>query len=497
MMTTNSRLATLMLVVIYIFMMACGGGGGGGVSGGIGGSGFTAVSVGSISATGSITVNGVRYQTTGAAVNRDDGASFSEADLKVGLVVEVNGQVNADGVNGTAATVTVVTAVQGPVDQIAPATNSLTVMGQPVAIDDQTLFDDSIQPNDLSGLGLNEIVEVSGTVDPNGTIRAMRIERKAPTETLRKVRGFLDSASAPTFTINGLTIDFSTAVENDFGGNGPPVNAFVSVRGTSLLAGDTLIATVVNDETRSFANETNAEIEGFITAAAGSIFTLVSGSGTFQFQTDAGTIFEGGVAADLVIGLKVEVEGAFSGGVLIVDKISIKDGIRLREVTINTVNVAERTFTLVDLSALILRLNDQTDISDDRSPPPNGQNPTPDQLLPTLSSTDELRVRARVSNTVSPGVTELVVTELRIRDGPPSPEVRLRGPLDASPGPTGPLQILGITVTFDGATTFFDLNGEIDQATFISQVDAGSLIQAEGPLSNDNIMDATQLEIED
>ena len=106
-------------------------------------------------------------------------------------------------------------------------------------------------------------------------------------------------------------------------------------------------------------------------------------------------------------------------------------------------------------------------------------------------------MRARVSNTVLPGVTELVVTELRVRDGPPSPAARLRGPLDTLPGPNGPLQILGITVTFDGATTIFDLNGLIDQATFISQINAGSLIQAEGPLSSDNTMDATQLEIED
>ncbi len=335
MMTTNSRLATLMLVAIFIFLMACGGGGGASSSGGIGGSGFTALSVGSVSAIGSITVNGVRYETTGAAVTRDDGAGFSEADLKRGLVVEVNGQVNADGVNGTATTVTVLTAVQGPVDQIDPATSSLTVMGQPVAIDDQTLFDDSIQPNDLNGLSLDDIVEVSGTVDPNGTIRAMRIEAK-PGETLRKVRGFVNSVSAPTFTINGLTIDFSTALENDFGANGPPVDAFVAVRGTSLDRGsNTLIAASVDDQTRSFANETNAEIEGFITAAAGSSFSLVSGAGTFQFQTDAGTTFDGGVVGDLAVGLKVEVEGAFSGGVLIADKVSIQDGIRLREVTVD------------------------------------------------------------------------------------------------------------------------------------------------------------------
>ncbi len=94
----------------------------------------------------------------------------------------------------------------------------------------------------------------------------------------------------------------------------------------------------------------------------------------------------------------------------------------------------ERTITLVDLSALVLKLNDQTEISDDRNAPPAGPNPTPDQLLPTLIfNTTILRVRARVSSTVLPGATELVVTELRVEDGPPSAEVRLRGPLDATP----------------------------------------------------------------
>ena len=494
-MTTNSRLATLMLIASFIFMMACGGGASS--SGGIGGSGFTASSIGSVTATGSITVNGVKYETTDAAVTRDDGQGLSETDLRVGLVVEVNGQVNVDGTSGTATTVAVLTAVQGPVDRVDAATNSLTVMGQPVAIDDLTLFDDTIQPNNLNGLNQGGIVEVSGAVDPSGTIRAMRIEAKPDAETLRKVRGFVNTLSAPTFTINGLTVDFSTA-ENDFGINGPPVGAFVSVRGL-LSNNDTLIATVVDNETRSFTDQTNAEIEGFITAASGTIFTLVSGAGTFQFQTDAGTTFDGGIAGDLVIGLKVEVEGAFSGGILIADKISIEDGIRLREVTVDTADAADRTITLVDLSALVLKLNDQTDISDDRDTPLAGQDPTPEQLLPTLFSNEILRVRARVSNSAIPNATELIITELRVEDGPASDAVRLRGPLDTFPGPNGQLQILGVTVNSDDATTTFsDLNGiGIDQATFNSQVAAGSSIQAEGPLSNDNTMEATQLEIED
>ena len=57
------------------------------------------------------------------------------------------------------------------------------------------------------------------------------------------------------------------------------------------------------------------------------------------------------------------------------DKISIKDGIRLREVTVDTVDEADRTITLVNLSALVLRLNNQTEISDDRDTPAGQDSP--------------------------------------------------------------------------------------------------------------------------
>ena len=152
--------------------------GGGSASGGIGGSGFQAQSIGSVSAVGSITVNGVRYETNAATITDDDGNSVLESSLSVGLVVEVDGQINADGVNGTASQVTVVTAVQGPLDQ-APTASNLTIMGQPVAIDDQTQIDDSISlAGGITNLNINDILEVHGTVDPNGTIRASRIELK-------------------------------------------------------------------------------------------------------------------------------------------------------------------------------------------------------------------------------------------------------------------------------------------------------------------------------
>ncbi len=100
----NSRSMKLKLVgLACALLVACGGSGGGvgGIDpgGGIGGSGMT--SSGSISAFGSIFVNGVEYETNGAMITVD-GDSATEADLGLGMVVLVIGTVNDDGVTGTA-----------------------------------------------------------------------------------------------------------------------------------------------------------------------------------------------------------------------------------------------------------------------------------------------------------------------------------------------------------------------------------------------------------
>ncbi len=496
------RLLALILSALSIALTSCGGGGGGGLaSGGIGGTGITSSSnsIGRVTATGSITVNDVRFETTTATVTDDDGSALSEADLKVGLIVEVDGEVNEDKISGDAAQVTVITVVKGPVEQIAQAAGSLTVLGQPVAIDDQTVFDDSIQPNDLSGLSVGQDVEISGTVDPSGTIRATRIEPEAAIAVF-KVRGFINTATATTLTINGLTVDISGAALQDFDGSAPAVNDFVTVKGGSL-AGSVLTADTVENEARSFDDDANAEIEGFIIAATSPSFSLVSGAGTFDFRTDDATEFEGGTLADLIIGVKVEVEGVFSAGIMVADKVSIKDGIRLRATT-GTVDTVNRTIVALNLSAIELRLNDQTDVTDDRSAAIN-ETPSVDDLLPTLSTGAEtLRIRARVSDDspAAPGATQLIVTELRVRDLEDTVnDIQLRGPLEAPPGTGGELVILGVAISSTNTIAFLDENDQVITRTeFLNQVTTGTSVEAEGVFSGDNAIDAVdQLEIED
>ena len=70
-----------------IMTVSCGGGGGSGevASGGIGGTG---ISSGAVTGFGSIFVNGVEFDTSGASITMG-GISVSESDLKLGMVVEV------------------------------------------------------------------------------------------------------------------------------------------------------------------------------------------------------------------------------------------------------------------------------------------------------------------------------------------------------------------------------------------------------------------------
>src|SRR6056297_2886895 len=100
-----SRFGLLVLASTLAIVSACGGGGGGlaalspslpiggGGSGGIGGTGLT--TSGTIDGTGSIFVNGVRFDVSGADI-RIDGEPATEADLGPGMVVTVRGTLDDD-----------------------------------------------------------------------------------------------------------------------------------------------------------------------------------------------------------------------------------------------------------------------------------------------------------------------------------------------------------------------------------------------------------------
>lgn len=87
-----------------LLIAGCSGDSGIGGTAGIGGSGY--ISSGTITGFGSIFVNGVEFETSSSTFDVDDDNSLSESDLAIGMRVVVTGSVNADGITGTATSVT-------------------------------------------------------------------------------------------------------------------------------------------------------------------------------------------------------------------------------------------------------------------------------------------------------------------------------------------------------------------------------------------------------
>src|SRR6267378_4865556 len=155
----KTSLYGLLLFGTLLALASCGGG-----TSGTGGSGVT--STGTITAFGSVFVNGVEFSTSGATIVLDDNPA-AESDLRVGMVVTVSG--SRSGSSGSATRIDVDDAVKGFVEAKLDA-NHWTVMGQTVLVDDQTKFENLIVPT------AGDFAEVHGLVRGDGIIAASFIE---------------------------------------------------------------------------------------------------------------------------------------------------------------------------------------------------------------------------------------------------------------------------------------------------------------------------------
>ena len=156
-------------------------------------------------------VTGFPVTTTGSTVYEGG----SEADLGLNIKVEVEGDVNANGVLvATKVDIRRAKAVRATanVDSVNSAANSLVVLGITVNVDEITRIEDKsdadIDPLTLADINAGDYVEVRGDEFPagSGDILATILEREDP-DTEAILQGFVeDSISDPTFTILGVTI---------------------------------------------------------------------------------------------------------------------------------------------------------------------------------------------------------------------------------------------------------------------------------------------------
>jgi hypothetical protein len=87
---------------------------------------------------GSVIVNGIHFDIDNAQITIDGVPGARQSDLRVGMVVTVNGTLAADGTSGTATTLAYESLLTGSIDE-APSAADLRVLGQRVQVGQTTL----------------------------------------------------------------------------------------------------------------------------------------------------------------------------------------------------------------------------------------------------------------------------------------------------------------------------------------------------------------------
>lgn len=419
---------SMVALATALALTACGGGGGS--SGTV--SGASTTTVGPITGFGSIFVNGVEFQTPSASVVVDK-TSGSVANLKVGMMVTVQGSVNANGSSGTASTIQYSNELEGAVisNSIATgqSTGTLNIMGQQVSVTATTVFE-----SDVAGIAsvdqivAGNIVEVSGYSAGTGSIEATRIEVKAadlasfiaathdPIEVKGVISG-LDSSTS-SFTLGSMVVDYSGATLDGLP-NGLANVLYVEVKSTAGIDPGTghLIASEISledDGAPGVQGHDGEELD--IHGAISSAFDTVSGTFAVNGTTvliDSGTDLNGMNTADLKTGVVVEVEGQFdASGVLVATNIhgdteadqELKGSVASIALDANSANSG--SITLADSTVVLI--NNQTVMEDDRES--NG-GPSQTFNLTQLAAGDTVELEVYTD-----GSGALVATKLKRED---------------------------------------------------------------------------------
>ncbi len=275
-----------------------------------------------------IEVNGVTLSTP--ATVKIEKAERPESELRNGMVVRVKAR--ASGRTGEALEVEFEDVATGKVEAKLDD-HTFSVGGQTVRIDDSTEFEDNL--NRLGSVGVDDRVRVSGVPDDKGGLRATRIDKLAGTSEDFEVKGVVSGRSATGFTLK-TSIDAGPAdtytVTLAAGATIPAGvvdGGFVEVRSLKpVQAGNVIEAASISIEDRLPGQaQAEAEVEGIVTSGFSASFVV---AGLTVTTTDA-TLWRGGVAADLLPGVKVEAEGTIQAdGSLAARKVSFRYSSKLQ-----------------------------------------------------------------------------------------------------------------------------------------------------------------------
>ena len=284
-------------------------------SGGTGVSTADATGIGSVGGLGSIILNGVRYNTDTATTSLEDAT-----ELQIGMSVRIAGKIDSEFTAATAQQVESAAELRGAVSAIDLSKDSFAVMGTTVTIDNATVWSGA---NSLAEVPIGSVVQVWGLPSAPGSLRATRVELK-PASAEPLVTGVVQNLDrlAQQFTLGQLTVRYGSATfSGGIDASTLAEGAIVRVRGSAAPVLGTFTANKVQGwYAVPTQNAAAVQLAGVITNYGGlNAFKVL---GTAVDASNA--LVTGGPINAIGDGVKVELDGFMTNGVLVVKKLRIR-----------------------------------------------------------------------------------------------------------------------------------------------------------------------------
>jgi len=311
--TTEIKRITQILSGLLVVGLAlhCGGGGIGGT--------------GSVSGFGSVWVNHIEWTTDTAAITLD-GVPGTEADLRIGMVLDLKGQPTGP-LTATARKVSFDDAIQGPataITLISPTVKEALIFGTTVVLTEGiTVFDTSDPSFSFATLAMDDVLEVSGHVDGAGDIHATWVRRLGVLTlgvTEVELEGVVSGLTGlPSFMLGPVIVLMDAGTDfSDL--TGSVVNGRSVEAEGILIAAGIVQAGSVGDVDELPNNSAEYSLEGIVSDFVSLADFRVAGQ-----QVDAtGATFVPPDPGFVANGVVVEVEGPISAGVLVAGGVALE-----------------------------------------------------------------------------------------------------------------------------------------------------------------------------
>ncbi|MGH1486066.1 MAG: DUF5666 domain-containing protein [Cellvibrionaceae bacterium] len=471
----------LRLLACLFALGACSGGGGSASNGGIGGTG--AIAKGEIDGFGSIFVNGIKYNTDSANIFIDDETSL-ESNLRLGMMVLVKGEINEDGLSGTADTVYYEDEITGPISSLMLNTDGNEILLDVLDVTIVANKVDTVFENvSFDTLSINDVIEVSGVPNSAGEIIASRIQKIenfiSGTSEIN-IKGRVTNLLASTFSLGSLTVDFSAADLSKVSNSTLTESMQVKVKGT--LSGTTITADRIKEQNNPLNDANNEDIKVSIESIITNYISISN------FMLDGITVDASNASLEpstliLADGIRIEAEGMIIDGILVASEIKAENGGIKLHANVATVSPSENNITLQFASGDRI-----TAIVDNRSRLVDGRGGQNTLSLSDISAGEFVEIKALLGDG-----DNIIIKKLNRYDE--SDDEIIQGPVENFTANSS-ITILGITYLVDntaGGTTFEDINDiEIDTNTFFSGLTTGVFIQ----IKDNEMADGTADKIE-